>query len=195
MAGTHTRIAAFGLFSSSLKRAFAIFAAAFVMLAAAGNAARAGEAFDVADYRFAAPVGWDAMAASRLRKAQFIVRNTPGGEDGLAIFFHFGPGMGGSVESNIKRWYSQFAEPNDKLGARITESLVGGRKLYTFHAAGTLLAGDNRNIPGYALLAAIMESPKGDVFIRFVGPKQLVARQEEAFRKMVMTAMRPRGNR
>lgn len=164
------------------------------IVAAKGAAA---DTFSVADYMFSPPAGWERMdSPSRMRKAQFIVRGKPGGDDGLAIFFHFGPGQGGSPDANMRRWLSQFAEPSEQLGARINQTRIAGRGLHTFQAAGTLqLRRGGRSVAGYALLAAILESPKGDVFVRFVAPDKLAKRYEADFYRMVEDAMRRRGSR
>ena len=168
-------------------------AALLVLVVWAGPAAGA-DAFRVADYSFKAPAEWERVqTSSQMRKAQFIVRNADGGDDGLVIFFHFGPGQGGSPQANIRRWYSQFTEPNDKLGARVREDVVGGRKLYDFRATGTLIVNrQGTKAPGYTLLAAIIESPAGNVFVRLAAPKALAAKHEERFRGMIEDAMRGR---
>lgn len=172
----------------------ACLAPALTAIVAATSAA--ADTFPVADYMFSTPAGWDRMESpSRMRKAQFIVRAISGGDDGLAIFFHFGPGRGGTPDANIRRWFSQFAEPNEKLGARINQTKIAGRGLHTFQAAGTLLLGRERRVANYALLGAILESPRGDVFVRFVAPQMLAKRYEVDFYRMIEDAMRRRGSR
>jgi hypothetical protein len=42
--------------------------------------------------------------------------------------------------------------------------------------------------PDYALLGAILEAPKGFIFIKFTGPRDLVDDAEKSFREMVQSA-------
>ena len=168
-------------------------AAGMVLLIGGTSPSSAADPFRIADYTFQAPESWESITGgSAMRKAQFVVRNKAGGDDGLVIFFHFGPGRGGSPEANIRRWQSQFVEPIAELGAEAKRTDVGGRVLHEFRATGTLAAGQGRRIPNYTLHAAVLESPAGNVFIRFAGPKELVASEQNRFRGMIENAMRNR---
>ncbi len=157
-------------------------------VSALGGAARpglAGDRFEVAGFSFTAPSAWVRQtAASAMRKAQFLVPNPGPGYDGIVIFYQFPPGLGGSAERNIARWYSQFKGPKETLGATIETREDAGRRLYYFRATGTLLGRDG-DMPGYALHAALLDGPAGRAFVRFVAPKAVAQTNEAAFRKLI----------
>ena len=97
-----------------------------------------------------------------MRAAQFLVQNKATGYDGIVIFYRFPPGMGGSAERNIARWYSQFKEPKETLGATVETRSRSGRHFHYFRAAGTLVGRDGE-MPDTALHAALLDGPEGRV--------------------------------
>jgi hypothetical protein len=112
-----------------------------------------------------------------VRAAQFLVSNAGPGYDGL----------GGSADRNIARWYSQFKESSEALGATIETRDKAGHRLHYFRATGTLI-GRDREMPDYALHAALLGGRAGRVFVRFVAPKAIERTNEAAFRKLIETA-------
>ena len=155
--------------------------------------AAAGETFSVGGFEFAKPPNWQPMRPPNpMRKAQFRIRNRAGAADGVAIFFHFGPGRGGGAADNINRWFSQFREPRAALQARVEHITVDGRPRHLFFARGTFLAanqgGKREALADYGLLAAILENPAGDVFVRLVAPGKLAEGARDQFRRMITSA-------
>ena len=135
----------------------------------------AAERFSVGGFEFAQPPNWQPMRPPNpMRKAQFRIRNRAGKDDGVAMFFHFGPGRGGAAADNINRWFSQFKEPRAALRARVEHVVIDGRPRHLFFARGTFLAagpgGKRVPLADYGLLAAMLENPGGDVFVRLVAP-------------------------
>ena len=148
----------------------------------------AAEALSIAGFSFSPPSTWVRQdTASAMRAAQFLVPNTGSGYDGIVIFYRFPPGVGGSAERNIARWYSQFKEPKEALGAAVETRGDAGRRLHYFRAAGTLIGRDGE-LPGYALHAALLDGPAGRVFVRFVAPKAVADSNEASFRKLINSA-------
>ena len=171
-------------------------AAVGLLLAAAITSADAAETFRVGPFLFTEPQDWQRMAPPNpVRKAQFRVRNPAGGNDGVAIFFHFGPGIGGEPAANITRWYSHFKEPRVALDATVEHLTVDGGARHLFYAQGTFVTagadGKRREVSDYALLAAMLESRDGAVFVRLVVPAALAGRVRDAFRRMIVTARTP----
>ncbi len=117
-----------------------------------------------------------------------------GGDAGEVVFFHFGPGNAGGTEANISRWHRQFQESPAQLKTRLEEAKVGNFDVSFVHAEGTFMSGPpvGRKVAkaGYGLLGAIIEAPKGFVFIKFTGPVGLVKAAEADFKTMV-TAAKP----
>ena len=145
----------------------------------------AEDRFEVAGFSFAAPAAWVRQATtSTMRTAQFLVPNPGSGYDGIVIFYRFPSGLGGSAERNIARWYSQFKEPEETLGASVETRKGPGRRIYYFRATGTLMGRDGE-MPAYSLHAALLDGPAGRAFVRFVAPKAVARTNEAAFRKLI----------
>lgn len=145
--------------------------------------------FEVAGLTFEVPSSWKAeKAASPMRKAQYSV----GGAE--VVVYFFGKGQGGTVEANATRWYGQFKEPKEKLGAKSTAEKVGVGKVTTVEAKGTFMSGppfgEKVAKVGYALRGAIVEFPEGPVFIKMTGPEKDVTAAVEGFDKVVRSGLK-----
>lgn len=134
-----------------------------------------------------------------MRAATYVVPAAAGDkEDGECAVFYFGPGQGGGVEDNLKRWIGQFQQPDgkpsDKAG-QIRKQTVNGLAVTTIDLSGTYLSGGPMSPvktpkPGYRLLGAIVEAPQGPVFFKFTGPAKTVAAGEAAFQAMLKSISR-----
>ena len=149
--------------------------------------------FNVSDTTFEAPKGWQkASSSSPMRKAQFSVAREGIEDKGEVVFYYFGPGAVGGTQANVQRWLGQFKEPANQLGAKTEKSEVDAAAVTMVKAYGTYLSGapigPKTPKPDFALLGAIIEAPKGHIFIKFTGPRDLVDDADEAFRKMVQSA-------
>ena len=106
-------------------------------------------------------------------------------EGGECAVFYFGPGQGGGVDDNLKRWIGQFQQPEGK--PQIKKQTIGGFSVTTVDLSGAYTGGGGPMAasrvakPGYRLLGAIVEGPQGAVFFKFVGPAKTVAAQQPAF--------------
>ncbi|MSO75996.1 MAG: hypothetical protein EXQ87_03660 [Alphaproteobacteria bacterium] len=162
----------------------------FMLLAMVASAGRAQTPVTVGEFTFQVPPGWRATApTSAMRKAELAIADPSGGPEGQCSFFHFGAGQGGTAAANIERWYGQFQEPRERLGARVSVEEVGGTRLHLFRASGTFLSGmpggPQSPLPGHTLLGAVLESPGGHVFVRCVATDKLAQACEPAFVAMV----------
>ena len=81
------------------------------------------------------------------------------------------------------------------LTNRIAGAVVrvsNGMKATTLDASGNYSGlggpmGNGRAVPGYRVLAAIIEGPGGNIFVKFTGPQATVAAQQGAFAQMLGT--------
>jgi hypothetical protein len=93
----------------------------------------------------------------------------------------------------VDRWLGQFQEPKDQLKSKVEDQHIGGRKVTYAQAEGTYLSGPplGQKTPkaGFMLLGAIMEDPRGNVFVKMTGPAKLTKDSAAAFRKMVEGAL------
>jgi hypothetical protein len=102
-------------------------------------------------------------------------------------------GAGGTIEENINRWVGQFDVKKDTKPKK-EEAKIAGQKVYLVDISGTY-----KDMPGgpfagakpvlrenYRMLAAIIASEEnGRYFIKFYGPEATVAKNEDAFKKMI----------
>ncbi len=140
-----------------------------------------------------APADW-ASQAKPMRAANYVAPGAGGAEDGELAVYYFGPGQGGSVEANVKRWIGQFQAPDggpaDALAKR-SEKSVNGIAVTLLELDGTYLFKPFPMAPratpkaGYRMVAAIAQGPDAPIFFKLTGPKATVAAAEKAFYALV----------
>lgn len=148
------------------------------------------------DLHYKVPDGWVvAQPSSKMRVAQFKLPKADGdSEDAELVLYYFGANQGGTAEANIDRWISQLqqADGSSSKDKAKTESLtVNGLKITTVDVSGRYTAEmapgggkfyDNAN---YRLRAAVIETAKGNYFLKLVGPAKTVGRWEPSFTDFV----------
>ncbi len=152
--------------------------------------------FSAGDFKFSVPPVWRSVTpASPMRKAELYVPGPEGtGAAGEAIVtvFHFGPSEGGTVQSNVDRWFGQFDGDNESKSAATAKETIGTVPVTFVRARGTFQSGmpgaPTTPVEGQALLGAILESPNGDVYLKMTGPQPTVEKAEPAFVEMIRTA-------
>jgi hypothetical protein len=138
------------------------------------------------------PKAWAVVPnASTMRLATYRIPQAPGDTEAPELgVFYFGPGQGGSVESNVARWTSQLEpEKGAPKPAPPRKSKVNGIDVTVVSAEGTYASGmpggPTTAKSGWALLGAIAEGPKGAVFFKLTGPKKSVAAARRDFDALV----------
>src|SRR6266542_5692576 len=81
-----------------------------------------------------------------------------------------------------------------RVGRNRTTLTIGKRKVTYVSAEGTYKSGlpgaAQTPMPSYALMAAIIESGEGSVFVKMTGPKELTRSATPDFKKMVESALK-----
>ncbi|MFC1557124.1 hypothetical protein ACFL6I_27230 [candidate division KSB1 bacterium] len=143
------------------------------------------------------PEEWERTpVSSQMRKDQITLPGIEGGPAGeLAVFFF--PGTGGSVQANLDRWYGQFTQPDGsstKEKAEVSKKNVNGLPVTivsvngTFSAgSGSMMGGPAHDLPGYKLLAAIVETSGGPWFFKATGPEKTIDYWLPSFDEFVNT--------
>jgi hypothetical protein len=175
--------------------------AVLVLLVACGRDGAASAAPDMPgtpvallDYVAVAPPAWQARPpASTMRLAEFALPDAGGEtEPSEVVVFFFGPGQGGSVEANLNRWSAQFSDaegnhPEPAIqkvpDAAFATTIVEFRGNY---ARGIGMGGTpDEAKPDQILLAAVVETPGGNLYVQAHGPAASIMAQEDAFRAFV----------
>ena len=126
-----------------------------------------------------------------MRAATYVVPAAAGdAEAGECAVFYFGPGQGGGVDENIKRWIGQFE--GGPAASKPAQTTIAGMKVTTIEHSGTYMAGGPMTQartpkPGYRLIGAIVEAPEGAVFFKLTGPAKTVQAAKAAFDKMLQS--------
>jgi len=144
------------------------------------------------ELKFKAPDGWTTeKASSSMRIAQYKLPKAEGDkEDGSLVLYYFGASQGGTAQANIDRWIGQMhqADGSDSKSKAKTENLtINGLKVTTVDVSGTYTAemspgsGSFHNDDNYRLRAAVIETPKGNYFVKLAGPAKTIERWDQAY--------------
>ncbi len=160
-------------------------------------AAAKSAALDAGALTFKAAAPWVAKKEPRRMSAGGFT--IPGKDDAAGVeadFYHFGgPGGGGDVEANIKRWQGQFQPGDDgnlPEGKR-EELTLGGKKVLFVTFKGTFLSGSVMDakrtpLPGYTMTGIIIPSDDGSTFIKINGPDAAMTAAAEQIKALVKSA-------
>jgi hypothetical protein len=133
------------------------------------------------------PASWVWRPPSQMRVANYTVPGQGGADAGELVVFFFGPGQGGAIQPNIDRWVGQFrAADGGAVEPKIEHLSVDEMKVTLVELAGSYMGmGMTAPADDTLFLAAIVEAPVGNVFIRLTGPSATV----EANRADYMTML------
>ena len=142
------------------------------------------------DLHFKTPDRWvTEKSSSAMRVAQYKLPKAEGdSEDASLVLYYFGATQGGTAQANIDRWISQMQQSDggsSKDKARTDTMTVNGLKVTSVDVSGTYTAemapgsGTFHNDANYRLRAAVVETPKGNYFVKLVGPAKTVGRWEK----------------
>jgi hypothetical protein len=177
------------------KTNFVMLAAAIAASLGAGAsriAAAQGASLKLLDYQTTVPAGWTPRAlSSTSRLAQFIVPGPDSASNAEVVVFSFGNTPGGNVEANLERWRSQFSTPDGSpVPEKVTRDSTGAFPITIAEYRGTYRRGVGAGSAdsvrtGQALVSAIVETPRGALFIQFFGPAAHVIAERDTFVRFV----------
>ena len=144
------------------------------------------------DLHFKAPDGWvTEKPSSSMRVGQYkLPKVESDNEDASLVLYYFGATQGGTAQANIDRWIAQMQQPDgssSKDKAKTETMTVNGLKVTSVDVTGTYTAemapGSKtfHNDANYRLRAAVIETPKGNYFVKLAGPAKTVARWEQSY--------------
>lgn len=165
--------------------------ALIALVACAACEAGGGQTVSLLEYQASVPATWQSHpATSSMRLAEYIVPRTDGTRAEVIVYY-FGQGQGGSADANIVRWTSQFTSAD---GGPVTPRVmtVEGTAFVTTVAEleGTYARGVGMGSPAEAqddqgLVAAVVETPRGNLFLQLFGDRAAVAEARQDFLDMV----------
>lgn len=139
------------------------------------------------------PVSWTWQVPSmRFRTLEYAVPGRDGDEAAALVVSFFGIRSdgsrdGGPISMNVDRWAGQYTNADGSpVEYETTSREIGGMNVTLLDLAGHYMGmGFSAPRPGYAQLAAIIEAPTGNVFIRLMGSKDTVEANRAEFDKLV----------
>ncbi len=151
-----------------------------------------GNKLQAAGIAFTVPDGWESVTpASKLRVAQYSIPGESGPAE-MAVFY-FGPGQGGGVEDNVKRWASQFSSDDPTTSAVPIEAarvkandlelaLVRASGTYDPGSMGPMAPASTGPKKDHALFGVVVNGgPEGPLFVKITGPKPTMDAQASNF--------------
>ena len=108
------------------------------------------------------------------------------GSDQAQIIVYQFPG-GGSFESNVDRWKTQFKhEDGSPIEAKVQEVDASGIKVAVAEVSGDYRGmGMSEHAKDHILIAAMIEGEGDPIFIQFVGPSKTVETNRDAYMTML----------
>lgn len=145
----------------------------------------------VGPFTFALAAPWKESATPKPMAQGSIELPGKEGAVGLAAsFYHFGAGQGGDLQGNIQRWQGMF-QPSPEAKTVKEEMDFGKGKATLVSITGTYVGSrfspEKEPRTAYTLLAAVLPSADGDVYVRLVGPEAGVTAAKEDFKKLLLT--------
>lgn len=155
------------------------------LLALGGLQAEEKDSLVVSEFTFTFGDPWIRQQVTSPMRAGQLTYDHEELDDVDVIIYYFGQGQGGGTQANIDRWIGQF----DGTPESSTEEVdVGDREITILTAKGTYMessggpfSGNKTARPNYTMLAAILPSPQGAVFLKLTGPDASVDAMQEAF--------------
>ena len=144
------------------------------------------------DYHTTVPAGWTTRApSSSSRLAEYVVPSANGAPSAEVVVYFFGARTAPNVDANVERWRDQFTNGDSKPTLERIARDSSAKFPTTFaEFHGTyrrgIGAGSADSVrAGQALVAAIVDTPKGTLFIQLFGPEPRVVAEREVFRRFV----------
>jgi hypothetical protein len=168
-------------------------APAFLTLLAA-----AGTPVELGGLKSDAPTAWkETPSTSPMRLKQFTVPGKGSDGDAELVIFFFGAGQGGDTTANIDRWKKQFTPPAGKTLDEVSKvspvkvaakdakaTLVDVSGTYMFKAA-PMSPGPGEPRPNSRMLAVVLETAKGNYYLKLTGPAKTVDAARKPFETWV----------
>jgi hypothetical protein len=166
-----------------------------ILLGTSGGMNQFLSAEEAGGVHFDAPSAWTSTPKP-MRTANYTIPASAGdSRDGELAVYYFGPGQGGGVEANVRRWLGQFVNasgsPLTAGDADRSEQEVNGLRVTVLDVSGTYLfkpfpmAPRATPMPGYRMLAAIVQGPHAPIFFKLTAPAKTAAAAEPEFRKVI----------
>lgn len=131
-------------------------------------------------YTWTVPEGWTKANDRPMRLVTF----TLGPDNNAECYISVLGGTAGGMTMNLNRWRAQFGQPplSDEEIEKLPKMELLGEEVPLLHVSGDFEGMDGSVQTGQALLGAAAVNPSGSVFVKLVGPAEVVSEQVDAFK-------------
>lgn len=138
------------------------------------------------------PRGWSVRPPSNaMRLAELVAPGPSGGAgDAEVVVLYFGPQGAGSVEDNLARWGRQVLAADGSPAPPLEEHFTATDiPVATITVSGAFLSGmpgqPSTPVPDSTLIGAVVDGPRGPIYLKMTGPSDVVASQRDRFLAML----------
>lgn len=150
-------------------------------------------------YQAPVPANWQSEPpSSSMRLAQYRIPAVAPGEPAELIIYYFGQGQGGTLDANIGRWQGQFSTADGgTVSPKIERFEAAGLPITTVEFQGSYARGIGMGPagvpkPDQILIAAIVETPQGNITIQLHGSSATVNGARDGLDRL-LRGIRPQG--
>ena len=151
-----------------------------------------GAPLTLLDYHTTVPPIWISRTpSSSSRLAQFVVPGADSAGNAEVVVFFFGASQGGNVEANLTRWRGQFSSSDSSPAFEsVSRDSSGTFPLTIAEYRGSYRRGIGAGSADsvrtrQTLIATVVETPRGVLFIQLFGPSERVALARSDFLRFV----------
>jgi len=145
----------------------------------------------VSEFVFEPGEQWEDVTSGRPMRAAELKFDAEGDEDPVAVFYHFGAGQGGGIDANVRRWKGQFEGGPEEVEQEELEN--GGLLLFLkgtyLESMGGPFAEPKVPKENYRMLAAILPSDQGSVYVKLTAPAEVADEARDAFVALVKSGL------
>ncbi|MEZ5963286.1 MAG: hypothetical protein R3F56_05500 [Planctomycetota bacterium] len=140
-------------------------------------------------FEYDLPKGWTEQPATNMRPVNLRVAGDPRAECYLASL----PGAAGGVLDNINRWRKQMGVGpiDDAALAKLPRAKLLGRDAVVAEVDGTFTGMGGAALENARMVGAVAALPAVTLFLKMVGPKDVVEKERAAFDKLLASVRMP----
>jgi len=129
-----------------------------------------------------------------MRKINWVIPSPEGSEPAELVVTHFPEASGNTKQNNIDRWTNQFRGSDLAAQPEVTQLTVSDMDVTLVELRGQYRGmGGGWHKDDYTMLAAMVNSKHGSVFIKLLGPTDTVSATRDTYMNMIM-GLRPTGS-
>lgn len=144
------------------------------------NAPAGGATAAAAALQWTTPAGWSELPPTSMRSPNFRVA----GDEHAECYLTTLSGEGGGLAANLDRWRGQMSQPPfspAEIDALPRVQWLGQQAVFVQIDGTWTGMGGSEDASDYRLVGALLVTPSSSRFLKMIGPRDLIARETDAF--------------